>query len=117
MNFRLNQGTLEYIAVTIAVLGMGSLYFQVLRMPIMAAMLLVVATLFLLKKPLLRKSNFILYLCLTGAFVFTSVVNYKNGFYLNDLIIWMANMIFVIVLQTNMTFREFEKKIHNCYIY
>lgn len=110
MNFTLNQGTLEYIAVTIAVLGMGSLYFQVLRMPIMAAMLLIVAALFLLKKPLLRKSNFILYLCLTGAFVFTSVVNYKNGFYLNDLIIWMVNMIFVMVLQTNMTFREFKKK-------
>lgn len=110
MKFRLSQGKLEYLAVIIAVLGMGSLYFQVLRMPIMAVMLLVVIALFLLKKPLLRKSNFILYLGITVTFVFTSVVNYKNGFYLNDLIIWGINALFVITLQTNMTFFEFKKK-------
>ena len=42
MKFRITKNHVDAFCVLIGVLGMGSLYFQVLRMPLMAAMLRVV---------------------------------------------------------------------------
>ena len=40
MKFRITKNHVDAFCVLIGVLGMGSLYFQVLRMPLMAAMLI-----------------------------------------------------------------------------
>lgn len=101
---------LEYLCVFIGVLGMGSLYFQVLRMPIMAAMLLGAAFMMgYYNNFQLTKSNFNLYVGLTIALVLTSIVNYKNGFRVNDLVILLSNIIYVVMLQDFISFRKFTK--------
>ena len=101
---------LEYLCVFIGVLGMGSLYFQVLRMPIMAAMLLGAAFMVGYYNSFrLTKSNFNLYVGLIIALVLTSIVNYKNGFRVNDLVILLSNIIYVVMLQDFISFRKFTK--------
>lgn len=101
---------LEYLCVFIGVLGMGSLYFQVLRMPIMAAMLLGAAFMMgYYNNFQLTKSNFNLYVGLIIALVLTSVVNYKNGFRVNDLVILLSNIIYIVMLQDFISFRKFTK--------
>lgn len=101
---------IEYMCVFIGVLGMGSLYFQVLRMPIMAVMLLGAAFMMgYYNNFQLTKSNFNLYMGLIIALVLTSIINYKNGFRVNDLIILLANVAYIVMLQDFISFRKFTK--------
>ena len=101
---------IEYICVFIGVLGMGSLYFQVLRMPIMAVMLLGAAFMMgYYNNFQLTKSNFNLYMGMIAALVLTSIINYKNGFRVNDLIILLANVAYIVMLQDFISFRNFTK--------
>lgn len=104
----LKKSQIDYIAVLVAVLGMGSLYFQVLRMPLMAVMLLVVAGIYFIGHPTIRRENFTIFATLTVSFLLTSIVNIGNGFYINDLVIWLINVTFIIALQQNMSFNTFK---------
>lgn len=110
MKVRLNREKIEYLVVFIAVLGMGSLYFQVLHMPLMAVMEVVAAGILLLGDFNISKRNFVGYFTITLFFLLTSIVNLKNGFYVNDLIIWCVNAFFIIVMQSHMTFESFKQK-------
>ena len=92
---------------------MGSLYFQVLRMPIMAVMLLGAAFMMgYYNNFQLTKSNFNLYMGMIAALVLTSIINYKNGFRVNDLIILLANVAYIVMLQDFISFRNFTKNIY-----
>lgn len=110
MKVRLNREKLEYFIVFIAVLGMGSLYFQVLHMPLMAVMEVASAGILLLGDFNISKRNFAGYLAITLFFLLTSIINLKNGFYVNDLIIWCVNVFFIVVIQSHMTFESFKQK-------
>ena len=89
---------------------MGSLYFQVLRMSIMALMLLGAAFMMgYYNNFQLTKSNFNLYMRLIVALVLTSIINYKNGFRVNDFIILLANVAYIVMLQDFISFRKFTK--------
>lgn len=106
----INKRAFDTFAVIIAVLGMGSLYFQVLRMPLMAALEIGVSVIYLiLHRGKFPKHNFFVYSGITLLFVLTSILNYKNGFYINDLIIWIVNWFFVSSLQASMKFDSFVK--------
>lgn len=106
----INRAKKEWLSVIIAVLGMGSLYFQVLHMPLMAVMELMAAVLLLIGSWKLSKDSIFLYALITVGFVLTSIINYKNGFYFNDIIIWTVNVFFVVSMQSQMTFESFKKK-------
>lgn len=108
--FTINREKLEYIIVFIAVLGMGSLYFQVLNMPLMAVMEVVSGTIMLRNDFIVSKRGFNEYFAITLLFLLTSFINLKNGFYINDLIIWCTNVFFILVIQSHMTFESFKQK-------
>jgi len=94
--------------VLIGVLGMGSLYFQVLRMPLMAAML--IASILLLTRahhPKISAQNIRLTLLLTAALLLTSFVNPQNGIHINDIVIWLCNIGYVLVLQSCIGYRTY----------
>lgn len=100
----------EYLCVFIGVLGMGSLYFQILRMPIMIVMLLGAS--FIMEycnNFQLTKMNISLYMGLIVSLVLTSLINYKNGFRINELIILVTNVTYIIILQDFISFRKFTK--------
>ena len=68
MKIRITKNHVDALCVLIGVLGMGSLYFQVLRMPLMAAML--IASILLLTRahhPKISAQNVRLTLLLTAA--------------------------------------------------
>ena len=68
MKIRITKNHVDALCVLIGVLGMGSLYFQVLRMPLMAAML--IASILLLTRahhPKISAQNIRLTLLLTAA--------------------------------------------------
>ena len=80
MKIRITKNHVDALCVLIGVLGMGSLYFQVLRMPLMAAML--IASILLLTRahhPKISVQNVRLTLLLTAALLLTSFVNPQNG--------------------------------------
>ena len=86
MKIRITKNHVDALCVLIGVLGMGSLYFQVLRMPLMAAML--IASILLLTRahhPKISVQNVRLTLLLTAALLLTSFVNPQNGIHINDL--------------------------------
>lgn len=101
MKFRITKNHVDAFCVLIGVLGMGSLYFQVLRMPLMAAML--IASILLLTRahhPKISAQNIRLTLLLTAALLLTSFVNPQNGIHVNDIVIWLCNIGYVLVLQS-----------------
>lgn len=98
---RITKNHVDALCVLIGVLGMGSLYFQVLRMPLMAAMLIV--SILLLTRahhPKISAQNIRLTLLLTAALLLTSFVNPQNGIHINDIVIWLCNIGYVLVLQS-----------------
>ena len=99
MKIRITKNHVDALCVLIGVLGMGSLYFQVLRMPLMAAML--IASILLLTRahhPKISAQNVRLTLLLTAALLLTSFVNPQNGIHINDIVIWLCNIGYVLVL-------------------
>lgn len=101
MKIRITKNHVDALCVLIGVLGMGSLYFQVLRMPLMAAML--IASILLLTRahhPKISAQNIRLTLLLTTALLLTSFVNPQNGIHINDIVIWLCNIGYVLVLQS-----------------
>ena len=99
MKIRITKNHVDALCVLIGVLGMGSLYFQVLRMPLMAAML--IASILLLTRahhPKISAQNIRLTLLLTAALLLTSFVNPQNGIHINDIVIWLCNIGYVLVL-------------------
>lgn len=108
MKIRITRSHVDAFCVLIGVLGMGSLYFQVLRMPLMAAML-VTAILLLTRAhhPKLRTQNVRMTLLLTAALLLTSFVNPQNGFRINDLVIWLVNISYTLVLQSCIGYRTY----------
>ena len=101
--------TFEWITVGVALLSMGSLYFQVLRMPMMAAMMLLVCIFWIVQNPKISRYNLSIYASITVAFLITSFVNYYNGFHINDLIIWIVQVFLILVMESNMSFKQFIK--------
>ena len=74
MKIRITKNHVDALCVLIGVQGMGSLYFQVLRMPLMAAML--IASILLLTRahhPKISVQNVRLTLLLTAALLLTAV--------------------------------------------
>ena len=108
MKLRITKSHVDAFCVLIGVLGMGSLYFQVLRMPLMAAML-VTAILLLARThhPKLRTQNVRMTLLLTAALLLTSFVNPQNGFRINDFVIWLVNISYTLVLQSCIGYRTY----------
>lgn len=101
MKIRITKNHVDALCVLIGVLGMGSLYFQVLRMPLMAALL--IASILLLTRahhPKISAQNIRLTLLLTAALLLTSFVNPQNGIHINDIVIWLCNIGYVLVLQS-----------------
>ena len=93
MKIRITKNHVDALCVLIGVLGMGSLYFQVLRMPLMAAML--IASILLLTRahhPKISAQNVRLTLLLTAALLLTSFVNPQNGIHINDIVIATSAM-------------------------
>ena len=108
MKFRITKNHVDALCVLIGVLGMGSLYFQVLRMPLMAAML--IASILLLTRahhPKISAQNIRLTLLLTAALLLTSFVNPQNGIHINDIVIWLCNIGYVLVLQSCIGYRTY----------
>lgn len=108
MKFRITKNHVDALCVLIGVLGMGSLYFQVLRMPLMAAML--IASILLLTRahhPKISVQNVRLTLLLTAALLLTSFVNPQNGIHINDIVIWLCNIGYVLVLQSCIGYRTY----------
>ena len=108
MKFRITKNHVDAFCVLIGVLGMGSLYFQVLRMPLMAAML--IASILLLTRahhPKISVQNVRLTLLLTAALLLTSFVNPQNGIHINDIVIWLCNIGYVLVLQSCIGYRTY----------
>lgn len=108
MKFRITKNHVDALCVLIGVLGMGSLYFQVLRMPLMAAML--IASILLLTRahhPKISAQNIRLTLLLTAALLLTSFVNPQNGIHINDIVIWLCNIGYVLVLQSCIGYRMY----------
>ena len=108
MKIRITKKHVDTLCVLIGVLGMGSLYFQVLRMPLMAAML--IASILLLARahhPKLSAQNVRLTLLLTAALLLTSLLNLQNGIRINDVIIWLVNISYTLVLQICMDYRTY----------
>ena len=99
MKIRITKNHVDALCVLIGVLGLGSMYFQVLRMPLMAAML--IASILLLTRahhPKISAQNVRLTLLLTAALLLTSFVNPQNGIHINDIVIWLCNIGYVLVL-------------------
>ena len=108
MKIRITKNHVDALCVLIGVLGMGSLYFQVLRMPLMAAML--IASILLLTRahhPKISVQNVRLTLLLTAALLLTSFVNPQNGIHTNDIVIWLCNIGYVLVLQSCIGYRTY----------
>ena len=108
MKIRITKNHVDALCVLIGVLGMGSLYFQVLRMPLMAAML--IASILLLTRahhPKISAQNVRLTLLLTAALLLTSFVNPQNGIHINDIVIWLCNIGYVLVLQSCIGYRTY----------
>ena len=108
MKFRITKNHVDAFCVLIGVLGMGSLYFQVLRMPLMAAML--IASILLLTRahhPKISAQNIRLTLLLTAALLLTSFVNPQNGIHVNDIVIWLCNIGYVLVLQSGIGYQTY----------
>ena len=108
MKIRITKNHVDALCVLIGVLGMGSLYFQVLRMPLMAAML--IASILLLTRahhPKISVQNVRLTLLLTAALLLTSFVNPQNGIHINDIVIWLCNIGYVLVLQSCIGYRTY----------
>ena len=108
MKIRITRNHVDALCVLIGVLGMGSLYFQVLRMPLMAAML--IASILLLTRahhPKISAQNIRLTLLLTAALLLTSFVNPQNGIHINDIVIWLCNIGYVLVLQSCIGYRTY----------
>lgn len=108
MKIRITKNHVDALCVLIGVLGMGSLYFQVLRMPLMAAML--IASILLLTRahhPKISAQNIRLTLLLTAALLLTSFVNPQNGIHINDIVIWLCNIGYVLVLQSCIGYRTY----------
>lgn len=100
----------EYLAVITFVLGTGSLYFKVLRMPLMALMLLGIILLFLYEYKIIKISNLHIVIGITAFYLLDTLIKRENGIHYNDLIIWLANSIFIMTLASNMEFKDFKRK-------
>lgn len=98
--------TIKWFAMIVFVIGTGSLYFQVLRMPLMAA-LFFLAGLLLSQLNGIKIKNLEVYGAITLLFLLDSIFTFQNGFRINDLIIWISNIFIVMTLQSNFTFKEF----------
>ncbi len=99
----------KIILIIVFIFGMGSLYFQVLRAPLMSAMLLAcsIVTIVFGKKKTIDKTNLLIACSITCFFLLNSVLNISNGFNQNDLIIWLCKVLFVVVLANYISFTEF----------
>lgn len=107
MKLKMNYRSLEWITVGVALLSMGSLYFQVLRMPLMAAMMLLVCLIWVVRSPKISMYNFCVFAGITFVFLVTSLINISNGFHTNDLIIWGVQVFLILVMESNMSFKRF----------
>lgn len=104
------RSIIDYFAVIVFVLGTGSLYFQVLHMPLLAIIMLAMVICMIWHRKHLLKKNLLIFLAITIFYLFNSMINHSNGFYLNDLIIWVVNGIFVLVLASNLSFEQFKRQ-------
>lgn len=100
------EAVIKWYAMIVFIIGTGSLYFQVLRMPMMAALLLL-AGLLLSQLSGMKIKNLQIYGAITLLFLLDSILTLQNGFRINDLIIWLANIFIVMMIQSNFTFKEF----------
>lgn len=101
-----NEAVIKWYTMIVLVIGTGSLYFQVLRMPMMAVLLLL-AGLLLSHLNGLKIKNLQIYGAITLLFLLDSILTIQNGFRMNDLIIWLVNIFIVMMIQSNFTFKEF----------
>lgn len=97
---------IKWYAMIVFILGTGSLYFQVLRMPMMAAMLILAGLLLFLLNGM-KKYNLQIYAAITLLLLFDSLLTIHNGFRINDFVIWIVNIFIVMMIQSNFSFREF----------
>lgn len=103
------RNIIEKSAVIVFILGMGSLYFQIQRMPVMAGLMLAASIAFLLKNRYINSKNFYIFATITAFFILNTVINRRYGFRINDLVIWLVKGFFVVVLASNMTFDRFKR--------
>ena len=100
----------QNLIMLVFVLGMGSLYFQIQRMPIMAAMMIISAAVMVIRFRRIQYPNFYMFLIITAYFLLNSLINRQYGFRINDLVIWLIKGVFMVVLTSSMTFKDFKDK-------
>lgn len=108
MKIKVTTEHADALCVLIGIIGMGSLYFQVLRMPLMAVMLCAAVLLLTHEHhPKVSIQNVYMVLLLTAALLLTSLFNLQNGISINDIIIWLVNIGYTLVLQSCMGYRTY----------
>lgn len=108
MNFRLTNQIIVRWGVLLLIIASGSFYFQVLRMPLTFAMMLGTVALLVATNKYIIKQNMQIcmgFLVLLGC---NTVFNLSNGFNMNDFVIMVGKLLFIIVLLSNLTLQEFK---------
>lgn len=100
----------EYWEVLLLIIASGSFYFQVLRMPLTGAMLVLTTLIILYRFKKVSIINFRIILIILGVIFFNTLFNIRNGFNYTDAMIMLIKLTYLLSMQSNMTFHNFKKK-------
>lgn len=109
MRIRLAKEHLKWWSVLLLIIGSGSFYFQVLRMPLTFAIMMATVLIWFKFEPQVLRANVITaiaILCLLGC---NMIVNIQNGFNTTDFVITLGKLLFTVVLLSNLSFLEFKR--------
>lgn len=106
----LNKNIIGYWSVLWVVLTSGSLYFQYQRMPLTIVILTITICIMIYFYKAASKRNMIRALVIISIGAINYLLTFSNGINVNDIIIISVELVFLVLLQSNMTLQEFKQK-------
>lgn len=106
----LNKNIIGYWSILWAVFASGSLYFQYQRMPLTIVILVVTICVMMYTYKVVSRRNMIRALIIISIGAINYFLTFSNGINMNDIIIIFVELVFLVLLQSNMTLQEFKQK-------
>lgn len=107
MKLRVSKDQLMTFAVFWAVVSSGSQFFMNQNMILTDLIMLLISFVILLKLKLLTKINRFIFAIIIGYLFANTILNFNNGIYVNDVIIIISKLVFVIVIASNISLDDF----------
>lgn len=100
----------DYWVVLWIILFSGSLYFQIQRIRLSMVIIMVTTIILFLRTRKIDKRNFKIVVIIVSIIIFNTVINLTNGVDINLGILMLVKIVFLLVVQSNMSFSDFKKK-------